>query len=210
MSERSDQRGRSASASPWPRHFPTPLWLCGCGDPTDRRIGRRVLVFCARRRRSDRPCCPAEFSAGAGGTWASPMAYRQSDSRFFDRTYGVSRHDRLYRGHPAGSILTGAAAARVPFESRDQNPLASGGCARRWSAAPRDINGPGAGQGTEAIRNRDLHLGGRPLCYRHFTGEACACSDPATRVRTPCKSSRASSVHCFNRWQWPVWLSCLS
>ena len=32
----------------------------------------------------------------------------------------------------------------------------------------------------------------------------------SSRNSNPCKSSRASSAHCFNRWQWPVWLSCLS
>jgi AI-2E family transporter len=116
------------------------------------------------------------------------MAYRQSNSRYFDRTYGVSRNDRLYRGRPAGNIVTGAAAAGVPFKPRDQNPLASRGRTRWWSAAPCDINGPGTRQGTEAIQNRDLLLDGRPLCDRRFTaraGEASTCSDPAARIRTP-------------------------
>ncbi len=92
------------------------------------------------------------------------------------------------RSRRAGNILAGTAAAGVPFEPRGQNPLAAGGRTRRWGVAPRHINGPGTRQGTEAIRNRDLHLCGRPLCHRRFitrAGEACTRRDPAAGIRTP-------------------------
>jgi hypothetical protein len=78
------------------------------------------LYFRARPHRSARPCYPAEFSAGTGGASASPIAYRQSNSRYFDGTDSVSGNDRLYRGRSAGNILAGAAAAGVPFKPRDQ------------------------------------------------------------------------------------------
>src|SRR5262249_21149683 len=64
-----------------------------------------------------------------------------------------SSGQRVRNGRRAGSILAGRTVAGVPFGPRGQNPLASWGRTGRGSVAPRDVNGPGAGQGTQAIRS---------------------------------------------------------
>ena len=115
-------------------------------------FGRCVPVFCARRHRPDRPCDPAQFSAGTGGTLASPMEYWQSDSGHIDGVDRISCDDRVQRSRRAGNILAGRATAGIPFEPRVQDLLAAGDSTWCRGVAPRHVNGPGTWQGTEAIR----------------------------------------------------------